>query len=150
MENDLTLESEGSVFRYKLSAGRFHIAENGELDLSVEADILDRDRERGPREFVFAVTNCDYRGAGTIVDVADQHQDWTGDDGAAHAFVYSGFHHISVQAQVKVVAHDRDQMTIEATVLTDNVRIRGGNANDTTIRIRCALSRGAKNDVWGP
>lgn len=139
MDNEIIIHSHGAEVRYQMNSGDFYQADDGKIDLSVMADIVDQSAENGPRDLAFALTNCEYLGAGKRVSIKDRHEDWVGDDGAPHAFVYSGFHHVSIAAEFELTLGEGEQLTVEGTLVTDEVRFtgeRGGLHDPSALRAR--------------
>lgn len=147
--SSVVLRNRGGDVNYDVRFGHFDAAE-GKLDIELELSIADPDNEDAPPELLVRLANLPFAGRSRTLRVRDHHDAWGADDGRPHAFVYSGFHHSDVAARVDVLSHDDAEMTVDITLVTDNVLRYDPPARDSSMSGRCVLRREPRIGMWGP
>ena len=145
---ELVLKSDGNEVEYTITSSGFFLDDDGKLSISVESDLREDDDE-SPREICFCVENCEFRGVGEPIHITDRH-DWKGKGAGPHAYVYSGFHHHFVDVRLVVKSHNKKEMEVEFTVVTDDVEYYDERATESGIVGTCSLIACDKGDLWNP
>ncbi len=132
---------------YEVRSGQFHVG-NGKLDIALELGIGDHDEEDLPPDILVRFANLPFTSAPTKLTVNDRHDHWDADDGAPHAYVYSGFHHAAVSGWIDVLTHDEGRLTVDVTIVTDDVNRYDEAARPSTLTGRVVLSAHPRDEMW--
>ena len=111
--------------------------------------LCDEDDEESPREIYFSIEDCPFNGTAQQIRVSDTH-DWTDKRDGPHAYVYSGFHHQRVAAQVDIKSSTKTELEIEFQIVTDDVEFYDERASESGIVGRCLLKACDKARLWIP
>ena len=102
----MLLHADGVDVPHTILSGHFDVSD-GKLDIGLELEIGDDDNDESPREIMIRFANINFHTEDNCLYIRDHHDEWGADDGAPHAYVYTGFHHTDVSAWIEVESHVR-------------------------------------------